>query len=204
MHSSNNWLARHAGALGLTLVLVGGAGLAAIAVIVMSGVRQPDRGAPILGSPGGAFLENPQPVPELTVTDITGATVSSADWRDKVTIVNLWGTWCAPCEVETPFFVRLQADYREHVQFVGLAVDDSLEQVRAFAEKHQVNYPLALISAEEEALFGNVIGYPTTFIVDQSGRIVQVHVGLVSTKTYEQEIRQLAGFEPLPEASGSR
>lgn len=204
MHASSNWLSRHAGTIGIVLVLVGGAGLAVIAAIVISGAGQAAGGAPIVGNMSGAFLEDPQPVPTLSVTDINGGTVSSADWRGIVTVVNLWGTWCGPCRIETPAFVKLQEQYRAHVRFVGLAIDDTPEAVKTFAEEFDVNYPLALISPEEEALFGNVIGYPTTFLVDREGRIVQVHVGLVRAETYEQEIRALAGLPPLPPESGGR
>jgi thiol-disulfide isomerase/thioredoxin len=204
MQPPTTWITRHAGTIGIVLVLVGGAGLAVIAAIVISGAGRPGGGAPIVGNVSGAFLEDPQPVPTLSVTDIHGGTVSSSEWRDLVTVVNLWGTWCGPCRIETPFFVRLQEQYREHVRFVGLAIDDTPEAVKAFSEEFEVNYPLALISAEQEALFGNVIGYPTTFLVNREGRIVQVHVGLVSARTYEEEIRALAGLPPLPAESGGR
>jgi thiol-disulfide isomerase/thioredoxin len=176
------------GIVGAVLVVAGFAILALVA-------RAAWATAP--GSPIN-FAE-PRPVPEVSIESIDGETLSSADWRGKVTIVNFWGSWCAPCAIETPAFVALQEKYRDEVQFIGLAIDDTLEAVQAFRERYSVNYPLALAEYEMEDAFGGVIGYPTTFVVDTKGQIVQTHIGLISASIYENEIRALAGLEPLPE-----
>lgn len=158
--------------------------------------------AAIVGKAAAAgvhFDEDPQPMPAIDVADLDGTSVKSNDWTGKVVVVNFWATWCLPCERELPDFVRLQEKYRDHVQFVGLAVDaEKAEDVRAFVEKYNVNYPIAQVGPELEAEFGGILGLPTSFVVDRQGRVVQTHIGWVSPSIYEQEIRLLAGLEALP------
>jgi thiol-disulfide isomerase/thioredoxin len=150
------------------------------------------------------FADEPTPMPAVAATDLDGRPVQSGDWAGKVVVVNFWATWCLPCERELPDFVRLQEKYREHVQFVGFAVDaEATADVRAFVEKYGVNYPIAQVGPELEAQFGGILGLPTSFVVDRQGRVVQTHIGWVSPSIYEQEIRLLAGLEPLP-ANGSQ
>lgn len=162
----------------------------------------PDEGstpAPAAGAeknPGSIrFMTNPQPVQEFTVADIEGRPLSSADWRNTVTIVNFWATWCLPCLDEIPDFIALQDKYRDHLQIVGFSLDEGpADQVRRFVQEHRINYRVAITDPDLGAKFGGVLGLPTSFVLDQQGRVVQRHIGLVDPAVYEQEVRALAGL----------
>jgi thiol-disulfide isomerase/thioredoxin len=141
------------------------------------------------------FVKDPTPVPEFTVRDLDGQEIASADWRGKVTIVNFWATWCVPCLQEIPDFIALQEKYRDHLQIVGLSMDEGpADQVREFVQEHKINYRVAVADADVGAQFGGVFGLPTTFVVDPQGLVVQKHMGLISPAVYEQEVRALAGL----------
>lgn len=141
------------------------------------------------------FVKDPKPVPDVTVRDLDGRAITSADWRGKVTIVNFWATWCVPCLQEIPEFNALQAKYRDHLRIIGFSMDEGpAEQVRQFVQEHQINYRVAIAGPDVGATFGGVFGLPTSFVLDRHGRVVQKHMGLISPAVYEQEVRALAGL----------
>ena len=103
------------------------------------------------------FVKDPKPVPHLTVVDLDGRAIASADWRGKVTIVNFWATWCVPCLQEIPDFIALQEKYRDHLQIVGLSMDEGpADQVREFVQEHKINYRVAVADPDVGAQFGGV------------------------------------------------
>jgi len=110
--------------------------------------------------------------PAFTLTNLEGKSISLADFRGKVVVLDFWATWCPPCKREIPDFIDLQKEYGSRgVQIVGIALDEP-EKVRAFAQQNGMNYPVLLGSDEVTMRYGGIEGIPTTFIIDKSGRIV--------------------------------
>ena len=139
------------------------------------------------------FVRDPAQVDDLIMEDLNGGTLSMADLRGKVTLVNYWATWCGPCRHEIPQLVALQDRYGDQLQVIGVSTDEGdLANVRAFAEEFQMNYPVVMATAEINRQFPGVFALPTSFVVDTEGRIVQTHVGLINPAVLEQETRYLA------------
>jgi thiol-disulfide isomerase/thioredoxin len=136
------------------------------------------------------FARNPQPIAAFSLPDLAGATIDTAAWRGKVTMVNFWGTWCPPCRAEIPDLIALQRRYADGLQIIGIADDVSDAVVLEFARQHGINYRLAMITDELRSAF-RIRALPTTVIVDREGRVVQKHVGLQSPVVLEQEVRAL-------------
>jgi thiol-disulfide isomerase/thioredoxin len=138
------------------------------------------------------FAKNAAPIPQFTIKDIEGHTLSPEDWRGKVVLVNFWATWCPPCRAELPDLIQLQTKYEGKLQIVGLSDDSGpVEDVRTFVRENRMNYPVAIATPELEQKFGGVMGLPTSFLVDTNGRVVQKHIGLRNPALYETEIRAL-------------
>ena len=141
------------------------------------------------------FVKNPSPAPEITLRDLDGHTISSADWSGKVVLLNFWATWCPPCRAEIPDLIQLQDKYAGRLLIIGLSDDvGSPEKVKQFAQQMHMNYPIVIASPELEAKFGGVMGLPTSFLLDPKGRVVQKHVGLRNPALYDAEIRYLLGL----------
>jgi len=176
--------------------------VAVIVLIVVGGRYTRKVGESLTGpsssgpKPTVQFVKNPTPVPEMTFQDLDGRTISTRDWKGKVTLVNFWATWCAPCREEIPAFVDMQNKYRDQLQIIGVSMDEgSIEGVREFARQFKVNYPIVMQTAELRKNFPGVFALPTTFVVDTEVRTVQKHVGLINPAIYELETKVLTGVE---------
>ena len=155
--------------------------------------------APLFETPGSGvkleFVDNPAPVPDLTMTTIDGASISMADQLGKVVLVNFWATWCGPCREEIPYLVQLAARYPDHLTVIGVSEDaGGADLVAAFTAQYGVNYPIVMSTPEIKRAFPGVVALPTSFVVDPEGRIVESHVGLISPIVLEQETRYLTSL----------
>jgi cytochrome c biogenesis protein CcmG/thiol:disulfide interchange protein DsbE len=139
------------------------------------------------------FTDHPQPAPEIALADLDGRPVNVADWKGKVVLVNFWATWCGPCVEEIPALEALQEHYRDQLVILGLSIDTKpAAEVKQFAARLKVNYPVAMSTEAIERALGGVSAVPVTFLIDPEGRVVQRHVGLINPTVTEHEIRTLA------------
>lgn len=169
-------------------------------------------GPPAAGAPDLAFahpadlsveiIREPVTVENVVMHDLDGHEITLDDLRGRVVLVNFWATWCRPCRQEIPDLVKLQELYADHLQVIGVSMDEGgVDAVRAFADELGMNYPVVMATPELTTRFPGVFALPTTFVVDTEGRMAQTHVGLVHASVIEQETRYLAG---LPTAAAVR
>jgi peroxiredoxin len=129
-----------------------------------------------------------------TLKDMNGKDVHLADYKGKVIMLNFWATWCGPCQVEIPEFVKLQDKYRDQgVVFLGVSVDDEPPVLRSYAQKMKMNYPV-LVGADHEDLqeaYGPMVGIPTTMLIGRDGTICTKYMGPQSYERFERDIKAL-------------
>lgn len=141
-----------------------------------------------------ALIDKPAPALSLPPIDGDGPGLSSADLAGKVSLVNVWASWCPPCRVEHPILMRLAA---EGVPVFGINYKDKPAEARAFLA--QLGNPFRAIGADRSGravIDWGVYGYPETFIVDKTGRIRYRHVGPIMANDLEQT------FYPILKALG--
>ena len=139
----------------------------------------------------------PRTTPDYRYVTLDGTEISDEALRGKVVLVNFWATWCAPCRAEMPLLEMMHKRH-EAAGFlvVGLAVDRvSTDAVRAFVQDRGVTYPIAHVGAEAEQVFGGVRGYPTSFLLDRTGKIRHTVLGPVGPLSLEPAVRRLLGEE---------
>jgi len=172
--------------------------LGAAALIYVATRYSQDAQPSVAAAPPGDHVSvrlyrNPATVADFTVRDLDGRTISSASLRGKVTVINFWATWCGPCRAEIPDLVALQEKYQDSLQIVGISQDEApAEVVKKFAVDRNVNYPIAMMTADLEQRFPGIVALPTSYILDRDGRIVQKHVGMLTAAMTEAEVRVLA------------
>ena len=131
--------------------------------------------------------------PAFSVTTLDGEVLSSSALRGKVVLVNFWATWCLPCRAEMPL---LEGMWKRHAAdgfvLVGFSTDRTGEgSVRKFLAKRGITYPVAIVGYDVEVVFGGVRGIPTSFLLDQTGRIRHRVVGPLAPATLELAVRRL-------------
>src|SRR5436309_4647729 len=136
------------------------------------------------------FVRNPDPAPEFNLTGLDGKPVTLADSKGKVILLNFWATWCGPCRAEIPDLIELQTKYKDALQIIGLTVDDDdAETVKRVVAETGINYPVAMTSTDVRMKYGGIAALPTSFVLDNQGRVVQKHEGLHNPLLYELEVR---------------
>jgi cytochrome c biogenesis protein CcmG/thiol:disulfide interchange protein DsbE len=108
-----------------------------------------------------------------------------------VVLLNFWATWCAPCNLEIPWFIDFQRS-KQALGFsvLGVSMDDGgWAAVKPYIDAHHVNYTVTIGNEEVAALFaGPRLSLPLTVIIDRFGRIAAIHAGLCSRTEYEADI----------------
>ncbi|MGA8035734.1 MAG: TlpA disulfide reductase family protein [Candidatus Acidiferrales bacterium] len=141
------------------------------------------------------FASNPQDAPPFLAADLNGLPVSTADWKGKVVLLNFWATWCPPCRAEIPMLIQLKDLYKDRLVIVGVSLDDDpAEEVKKFSVEQRFNYPVIMATRQIISDYGGVPALPTTFVINQDGKVVQKHIGLYRSSVYEGEIRALLGL----------
>ncbi|PJF39970.1 MAG: hypothetical protein D6737_13050, partial [Chloroflexi bacterium] len=118
-----------------------------------------------------------------------GTPISLHDLRGQVVALNFWATWCGPCRIEMPEFQKI---FEKHGDdgFTILAVDnqESVEDVVGFAEELGLTFPLAMDERGDIQDQYGIFSYPSTYIIDRDGVIIQKHFGPLGVDQMEPMI----------------
>jgi cytochrome c biogenesis protein CcmG/thiol:disulfide interchange protein DsbE len=137
------------------------------------------------------------PAPELQGTTLDGGTFDLVDWRGQVVLVNVWASWCVPCQQEQPLLV---SSYRElaprGLQIVGINVRDKPEEARAFMQEFgQAPWPSVQDPDGRRAIDWGTFALPETYIVDVDGTVVAKAVGELDAAWIQQNVTPLLDSE---------
>ena len=143
-----------------------------------------------------------QRVPDLSFKDINGKTIRLSDFKGKVVLLNFWATWCVPCRTEIPDLVKKQREYRRHgLRIVGITYPpEKMRDVRRFAQKLKINYPLAIGSKETKQTFTSSETLPLSVIIDQEGVVRGMIEGIMYSDEFEEKVKPL--LQALPDRGG--
>jgi peroxiredoxin len=112
-----------------------------------------------------------QPAPAFTLRTVDGKTVRLADYRGKTLVVNVWGSWCPPCRLETADLVaEARSAAPRGVAFLGVDTTESAAVVRAFVAAKGIPYQQVATSGDGDfAKAYEIRNYPTTFVIGPDG-----------------------------------
>jgi cytochrome c biogenesis protein CcmG/thiol:disulfide interchange protein DsbE len=141
----------------------------------------------------GAVASGEAPMaPTFTLESLDGEErISLTDFRGQAIVLNFWASWCGPCKEEAPMLQAAWEQYRDRgLVVLGIDAQDIAADGRRFAERYGMTYPLAYDgNGSTLGRFGNT-GFPETWFVSPSGRLVGEHVtGPLDAETLERNIQ---------------
>ena len=174
------------GLAGIGLIVLGGAIGAYLMRIESEQAMQPTDFSAV---PASVHYE----APALALNDVQGAQQELSSLRGQVVLVNLWATWCGPCQAEMPL---LQQYYDRHLQsgFTIVAVEDGepASDVRSFVAQYKLTFPVWLDPTHQATDHAfHAIGIPTSYVIDRSGEVRLMWVGAISDDNLEKYVTPL-------------
>jgi len=124
---------------------------------------------------------------DIKLLDGGNARMPNLVGNGKVVLVNLWATWCGPCQREIPHLIALQDKFKDNgIEVVGLTVEEPEQEnlVRAFAKQFSINYKVGFSPEDVFMLLNQANGgdrrgrIPQSFVFDKNGKLIDSVVGL--------------------------
>jgi cytochrome c biogenesis protein CcmG/thiol:disulfide interchange protein DsbE len=154
-----------------------------------------------LGLGGGDHSRIPsaligRPAPQTTLPALeglvgNGAPVPGLDpavFKGKVSVVNVWASWCVPCHDEAPLLTRLGQDKR--LQIVGINYKDVPDNARRFLGRYGNPFGIVGVDGNGRAsIEWGVYGVPETFVVGRDGAIAYKMVGPVTPENFDRVLK---------------
>ena len=110
----------------------------------------------------------------------------------KPVVLNLWATWCGPCQRELPLLAEVAAE-REEVQFVFASLRERPGTVTAYLARREIRLPgLAFDERGEVARAFRTLGTPTTLFFNAEGTLVERHVGELSRAALSDYLKRIS------------
>ncbi|SEP59441.1 TlpA family protein disulfide reductase [Microlunatus flavus] len=181
------------------------AGLVLLAGCSATGADEPVRGADqqgYVGSDGALTRVAPDKraaVPALSGPQLgkDGATVSTGDYAGKVLVINVWGSWCAPCRAEAADLQAASVETKADAQFVGINTRDAAPAApEAFVRAQGITYPSIFDPSGQTLLrLGGQVppsAIPSTLVLDRQGRVAIRVLGTISKATLVDMVAEVA------------
>jgi thiol-disulfide isomerase/thioredoxin len=143
-----------------------------------------------------------QGIGDFVAADLSGNAWRINDYRGQVVLVNIFATWCPPCQEETPGLVALSRQYAgKGLQVVGVSLDEGGKSViEPFVKQYKIDDPVLLPDANSP--FARIQAIPVTYLVDQQGRVAKRYEGAVTQSTFEHDVKQLLADPAMSKRDG--
>ena len=133
---------------------------------------------------------------DFTVYDAQGNAVRLSDYFGKPIVLNVWASWCGPCQSEMPDFDAKYREMGDEVVFLMVNITDgSRETVKtasSFISRNGYSFPVFYDTELDATATYGVSSLPTTYFIDAEGYLVARAVGAISAKTLQQGIDRIA------------
>jgi len=159
-----------------------------VLALALVAVACSDDGGP--GTTTGPLLPgDPEALPAF---DLASYDALLSELRGTPVLVNVWASWCGPCEQEAPHLAAANEEYGDRVQFLGVDILDERDAARRFMHEYGWTYPSVydLNGAIRDGL--GLLGQPVTLFYDASGELVTTWTGALTEQALDENLRLIA------------
>lgn len=135
------------------------------------------------------------PAPNFELSTLMGESMNLIEFRGKIVLINFWASWCEPCKVEMPFFEKIYQEPGSELEILAVNFDESPQIVSKFVDEFGLSFPILLDPGGEVQNLYRVRGYPTTFVIDETGVVQFHHIGLFNEDQLRVYLDQLGENE---------
>lgn len=111
--------------------------------------------------------------------------------RGKPVLINFWAAWCDPCRNEMPLLESTYTQHSEDLILIGINQGDKKAEVKNFAEKETISFPLLLDEKMKVGDLYQISGYPTSIFIDQNGIIQAIYLGELNADQLKQNLQRI-------------
>ena len=137
------------------------------------------------------------PAPNFSLPDLDGKTVSLANQKGRVTLLNFWGTWCGPCQGEIPDLIKIDREFQsQNVDVIGIPLNEASEKtLRDWCKTHNVTYRQAMGTPEIQRVFSDAHELPITVLIDRKGQMRYRWDGPCDYATFRAAVKRVMNDE---------
>ena len=130
----------------------------------------------------------PDLIPAISLADMSGRLQPLKSADGEPTVINLWATWCPPCQAEMPVLAAAQAD-NTHLHLIFANQGETQASIEGYLASHGLQIKNVLLDSRLDlAKAVDAAGYPTTLFYDGHGRLLATHLGPFSKATLQQAL----------------
>jgi peroxiredoxin len=133
------------------------------------------------------------PAPDFTLTTLEGEDLTLSSLQGQPVVLNFWATWCPPCRAEVPALGAVSDSLEGRATVLGVDVGESAQTVSAFVAERGVSYPIVLDTDSSTASLYGIRAFPTTYLLDENGVIVEIFTGPVTEPLLHARLGAMMG-----------
>jgi cytochrome c biogenesis protein CcmG, thiol:disulfide interchange protein DsbE len=118
--------------------------------------------------------------PDFSLPSLDQASLTLANYRNQVVVLNFWASWCPPCVEETPSLEKFAAQTQPMgVTVIGVSVDQDGAALKKFVSDYHISYPVARDPQQQLSARYGTFQFPETYIIDRNGRVAEKIIGAI-------------------------
>lgn len=141
-----------------------------------------------------SLFDNDQIPTNIKLVDQDNHLVDLSEFTGQPILINFWATWCTPCKDEIPLLISYSEKY-PRLKIIGISSYESRATVEKFLENTPIPYLVLLDTEGKVADQFQIIGYPTSFLVDAEGKLRYTHLGQMDASQLDENLL-LIGIMP--------